>query len=216
MLGLEEALPEGEGPDRPYRIAVFASGTGSNFQALLDASRAGRLGAQIALLVCDKPQAKAVERAKAAGVPVFAFTPKEYDSREAYERIILSELERAKIDLIVLAGYMRLITSVLVEPYEGRMINIHPSLLPAFPGKDAPLQAIEHGVRVSGVTVHFVDGGMDTGPIIAQRAVEVMQEDTAIELQARIQDMERLLYPEVVSWFAAGRVKLEGRRVILF
>lgn len=218
LLELEETLPRPDGPviDRPYRIAVFASGSGSNFQALLDASRAGNLGAQIALLVCDKPQAKAVERARAAGVPVFVFTPKEYESREAYERVVLEELERAKIDLIVLAGYMRLITSVLVEPYAGRMINIHPSLLPSFPGKDAAGQAVEHGVRVSGATVHFVDGGMDTGPIIAQRAVEVMPEDTAAELQARIQETERLLYPEVVSWFAAGRVKLEGRRVVLF
>lgn len=218
LLELEETLPRPNGPviDRPYRIAIFASGSGSNFQALLDASRAGNLGAQIALLVCDKPQAKAVERARAAGVPVFVFTPKEYESREAYERVVLEELERAKIDLIVLAGYMRLITSVLVEPYAGRMINIHPSLLPSFPGKDAAGQAVEHGVRVSGATVHFVDGGMDTGPIIAQRAVEVLPEDTAAELQARIQETERLLYPEVVSWFAAGRVKLEGRRVVLF
>ncbi|NGZ75379.1 phosphoribosylglycinamide formyltransferase [Saccharibacillus sp. VR-M41] len=217
-MELEEALPQPVGPviDRPYRVAVFASGSGSNFQALLDASRAGNLGAQISLLVCDKPQARVVERARAAGVPIFVFTPKEYESREAYERLILAELEKAKIDLVVLAGYMRLITSVLVEPYAGRMINIHPSLLPSFPGKDAAGQAIQHGVRVSGATVHFVDGGMDTGPIIAQRAVEVMAEDTAIELQARIQDTERLLYPEVVSWFAAGRVKLEGRKVVLF
>ncbi len=216
LLELEQALPQGEGPERPYRIAVFASGSGSNFQALLDSAQSGRLGAQIALLVSDKPQAKAVERARAAGVPVFVFAPKDYESREAYEREILGELQQAKIDLIVLAGYMRLITDVLVEPYAGRMINIHPSLLPSFPGKDAAGQAVEHGVRLSGATVHFVDGGMDTGPIIAQRAVEVTADDTAIELQLRIQEQERLLYPEVVSWFAAGRVKLEGRRVLLF
>lgn len=213
---LEQALPDGEGLNKPYRIAVFASGSGSNFQAMLDTARAGQLGAQISLLVSDKPQSKAVERARAAGVPVFVFTPKEYDSREAYERIILEELAKAKIDLIVLAGYMRLLTSVLVEPYMGRMINIHPSLLPSFPGKDAAGQAVAHGVRVSGATVHFVDGGMDTGPIIAQRAVEVFPEDSAADLQLRIQDQERLLYPEVVSWFAAGRVKLDGRQVRLF
>lgn len=213
---LEQALPDGEGPNRPYRIAVFASGSGSNFQAMLDTARAGKLGAQIGLLVSDKPQSKAVERARAAGVPVFVFTPKEYESREAYERIVLEELAKAKIDLIVLAGYMRLLTSVLVEPYMGRMINIHPSLLPSFPGKDAAGQAVSHGVRVSGATVHFVDGGMDTGPIIAQRAVDVYPEDSAVELQLRIQEQERLLYPEVVSWFAAGRVKLEGRQVRLF
>ncbi|WP_172254247.1 phosphoribosylglycinamide formyltransferase [Saccharibacillus deserti] len=213
---MEQALAQGEGPERPYRIAVFASGSGSNFQALLDSAQSGRLGARIALLVSDKPQAKAVERARAAGVPVFAFSPKDYESRQAYEREILGELAKAKIDLVVLAGYMRLITDVLVEPYAGRMINIHPSLLPSFPGKDAAGQAVEHGVRLSGATVHFVDGGMDTGPIIAQRAVEVTADDTAIELQLRIQEQERLLYPEVVSWFAAGRVKLEGRRVLLF
>jgi len=213
---LEQALPDGEDPNRPYRVAVFASGSGSNFQAMLDTARAGTLGARIALLVSDKPQCAAVERARAAGVPVFVFTPKEYESREAYERIILEELSKAKIDLIVLAGYMRLLTSVLVEPYMGRMINIHPSLLPSFPGKDAAGQAVAHGVRVSGATVHFVDGGMDTGPIIAQRAVEVFPEDSAADLQLRIQEQERLLYPEVVSWFAAGRVKLEGRQVRLF
>ncbi|MDO3413197.1 phosphoribosylglycinamide formyltransferase [Saccharibacillus sp. CPCC 101409] len=209
-------MPQGEDPRQPYRIAVFASGAGSNFQALLDAARAGKLGAQVSLLVCDKPSAPVVERARASGVPVFAFSPKEYETREAYETEILAELGRHKIDLIVLAGYMRLITSVLVEPWLGKTINIHPSLLPSFPGKDAAKQAVEHGVRVSGVTVHFVDGGMDTGPIIAQRAVEVFAEDTPIELQVRIQEQERLLYPEVVSWFAAGRVKLEGRRVRLF
>jgi len=213
---LEQSLPDGEGPNRPYRIAVFASGSGSNFQAMLDTAHAGQLGARIALLVSDKPQCAAVERARAAGVPVFVFTPKEYESREAYERIVLEELAKAKIDLIVLAGYMRLLTSVLVEPYTGRMINIHPSLLPSFPGKDAAGQAVAHGVRVSGATVHFVDGGMDTGPIIAQRAVEVFPEDSAADLQLRIQEQERLLYPEVVSWFAAGRVKLEGRQVRLF
>ncbi|MCQ4086320.1 phosphoribosylglycinamide formyltransferase [Saccharibacillus sp. JS10] len=209
-------MPQGDDRNAPYRVAVFASGSGSNFQALLDSSKAGKLGAEVALLVSDKPQCKAVERARAAGVPVFVFTPAEYESREAYEVIILEELKAAKIDLIVLAGYMRLITSTLVEPYMGKMINIHPSLLPSFPGKDAAGQAIAHGVRVSGATVHFVDGGMDTGPIIAQRAVEVTPEDSATELQLRIQDQERLLYPEVVSWFAAGRVKLDGRKVWVF
>ncbi|MFC0213390.1 phosphoribosylglycinamide formyltransferase [Paenibacillus chartarius] len=199
----------------PYRIAVFASGSGSNFQAIVDAVQDGRLDATVGLLVCDRPQAKVALRAQAAGVDVLAFRPKEYDSREAYERMIRAELEARSIDLIVLAGYMRIITAELVEPYAGRMINVHPSLLPAFPGYDAIGQALAHGAKVTGVTVHFVDGGMDTGPIIAQRALPIREDDTAETLAARIHSIEHELYPEVIGWLRAGRVKLneDGRRV---
>lgn len=196
------------------RIAVFASGSGSNFQAVAEAIRAGRIpGAGIELVVCDKPGAYVLERAKSFGIETYVFRPKDYPSREAYEQDILAELQRRGIDLIVLAGYMRILTPVLVEPYYGRMINIHPALLPSFPGLNGVKQALDYGVKITGVTVHFVDGGTDTGPIIAQRAVEVLPDDTEESLAARIHQAEHQLLPEVVRWIAEGRVRLDGRRV---
>lgn len=195
------------------RLAVFASGQGSNFQALVDAVQQGRLDATIELLVCDKPSAPVVERAKKAGVDTYLFTPKEFPSREAYEMEILTELEQRGIELIVLAGYMRIITSVLVQPYYGRMINIHPALLPAFPGVNGIGQALEYGVKLTGVTVHYVDGGMDSGPIIAQRAVEVLEGDIEASLGERIHTAEQELLPHVVQLIAQGRVNLDGRHV---
>ena len=195
------------------RIAVFASGNGSNFQALADAAREGRLGADIRLLVCDRPDAFVVQRAEAAGIPAYVFRPRDYPSRETYEKEILAELERLGIELVVLAGYMRILTNVLVDAYAGRMINIHPSLLPAFPGVNAIRQALEYGVKVTGVTVHFVDGGVDTGPIIAQEALAVEENDTEETLAERIHRIEHRLLPEVVRKIAEGRVRVEGRRV---
>jgi phosphoribosylglycinamide formyltransferase-1 len=199
----------------PLRIAVFASGSGSNFQAIADAVATGKLDVRIELLVCDKPQARVVERAKLHGIETFAFRPKDYASREEYEEEILQKLGELQVELIVLAGYMRIITAKLVEPYFGRMVNIHPSLLPSFPGLNAIGQALEHGVKVTGVSVHYVDGGMDTGPIIAQRAVEIREDDTEETLSERIHDVEHELLPQVLKWLAAGRVQLseDGRRV---
>ena len=196
-----------------YRIAVFASGEGSNFQALVDAAKNGGLDATVDLLVCDKPAARVVQRAKDAGIDCHLFTPKNYESREAYEAEIVEVLESKNIDLVVLAGYMRLLTSVVVDRYAGRLINIHPSLLPAFAGKVAIGQALDYGVKVTGVTVHFVDGGMDTGPIIAQHPVPILPEDTVESISRSIHAAEQQLYPEVVSWFAQGLVRLEGRQV---
>lgn len=195
------------------RIAVFASGQGTNFQALADAVQQGRLDATIELLVCDKPAAPVVERARKSGIDTFLFVPKEYPSREAYETEILAELQRRGIELVVLAGYMRIITSVLVEPYYGRMINIHPALLPSFPGVNGIGQALEYGVKVTGVTVHYVDGGMDSGPIIAQSVVEVQNGDTEDTLGERIHAAEQQLLPRVVQSIAEGRVTLEDRIV---
>lgn len=200
---------------RSFRIAVFASGRGSNFQALVDAQHRGALGGEISILVCDKPQAPVVELAQAANVDVFAFQPKEYASKEDYEREIAAELQQRGVELIVLAGYMRLLSPSFVEFYSGRIINIHPSLLPAFPGKDAIGQALEYGVKMTGVTVHLVDGGMDTGPVIAQKAVEIKVGDTAEVLAERIHAVEQKLYSEVVSWFAQGRISLNGRNVTI-
>ncbi|GIO14432.1 phosphoribosylglycinamide formyltransferase [Cohnella xylanilytica] len=199
--------------DSRLRIAVFASGSGSNFQALAEAIRGQGIPAELALLVCDKPAARVAQRAEALGVPAMLFNPKDYPSREAYEEEIVERLQAEGIGLIVLAGYMRLITDTLVKPYYGRIINIHPALLPAFPGVHAIRQALEYGVKLAGVTVHFVDGGMDTGPIIAQRAVEVLDEDTEESLAERIHAVEHELLPETVRWIAEGRVTLNGRIV---
>lgn len=198
---------------QPLKIAVFASGSGSNFQAVADAVRAGGIDATIELLVCDKPSAYAIERANALNIPTYVFRPKEFPSREAYEEQIVAQLRERDIGLVVLAGYMRIVTNVLVEPYYGRMINIHPALLPAFPGLDGIGQALAYGAKITGATVHFVDGGMDTGPIIAQRAVEVLDGDTHETLGKRIQQAEHALLPQVVKWIAEGRVTLDGRQV---
>lgn len=199
----------------PFRIAVFASGSGSNFQAIVDAVQAGKLDVEVGLLVCDKPGAKVTERAAAAGVETFAFRPKEYASKEAYESEIVKRLQEKGIDLIVLAGYMRIVSDTMLGPFEGRIINIHPSLLPAFPGLDAIGQAVAYGVKVTGVTVHFVDGGMDTGPIIAQRTVELSEGDTADTVAAKIHPVEHQLYPYVIQGIRDGKVALsgDGRRV---
>ncbi|WP_438448109.1 phosphoribosylglycinamide formyltransferase [Gorillibacterium sp. sgz5001074] len=193
---------------RPLRIAVFASGSGSNFQAIVDAVRAGRLDVRIELLVCDKPNAAVVTRAQQADVPVHTFRPKEYASRQDYEREIVTHLQEKQVDLIVLAGYMRILTEVLVEAYWGRMINIHPSLLPSFPGLHAVRQALDHGVKITGVTVHVVDGGLDSGPILAQRALSIEPDDTEDTLSSRIHAIEHDLYPQVIDDIAAGRIDL--------
>lgn len=198
------------------RIAVFASGQGSNFSALVQAQREGRLGAgNIGLLVSDKPEAPVAQRAEEAGIPSLLLRPKDFEGREQYEAAIVAELKRRDIGLVVLAGYMRLISPVLLEPFAGRIVNIHPSLLPAFAGKDAIGQALDYGVKLTGVTVHFVDGGMDTGPVIAQRSVEIQPGDTAESLAERIHQVEYELYPEVVAALADGKVTLNGRKAVI-
>jgi phosphoribosylglycinamide formyltransferase-1 len=181
------------------RIAIFASGSGTNFQAIVDAVKRGDLQAEVALLVCDRPEAKVVERAKKEQIPSFVFRPKDYPSKADFEQEILQQLKEKQIQFIVLAGYMRLIGPTLLRAYEGRMVNIHPSLLPAFPGKDAIGQAYRAGVKVTGVTVHYVDEGMDTGPIIAQRAIEIYEGEALESVEARIHAIEHELYPEVLK-----------------
>jgi len=197
------------------KVAVFASGNGTNFQALADGARDGRIDAEIRLLICDKPGAPVIGRAEAAGIETYVFRPRDYPSREAYEREILAELERRGVELVVLAGYMRIVTPVLVDAYYGRMINVHPSLLPAFPGLNAIGQALDYGVKVTGVTVHFVDGGLDSGPVIAQEALAVEPDDTEETLAARIHPIEHRLLLQVVQQFAEGRIRLDGRRVTI-
>ena len=181
------------------KIAVFASGSGSNFQAIIDVVQSGELEADISLLVCDKPGAFAINRAKAAKIPSFVFNAKDYRSKEDYEQEILEKLRNFGVEFIVLAGYMRLIGSKLLAEYKGRIINIHPSLLPAFPGKDAIGQALAAQVKWSGVTIHFVDEGMDTGPIIIQERVRLDENETRESLQQKIQKSEHKLYPSVLQ-----------------
>ncbi|WP_404430583.1 phosphoribosylglycinamide formyltransferase [Sutcliffiella horikoshii] len=181
------------------RIAIFASGSGSNFQAITDACLKGLLDATPALLVCDRPGAYVVERATAADIPYFAFAPKSYRNKEAFEGHILQELARYKVEFIVLAGYMRLIGPTLLNAFKGRIVNIHPSLLPAFPGLDAVGQALDYGVKLTGVTIHFVDEGMDTGPIIAQQAIEIGPDDTRESLETKIHEVEHSFYPKTLQ-----------------
>jgi phosphoribosylglycinamide formyltransferase 1 len=181
------------------KIAVFASGSGSNFQAIVDAIHGGRLAAEVSLLVCDRPGALVLERAERYSIPTFSVAPKNYPSKLGYELGVLKELQAREIDFIVLAGYMRLIGPTLLTEFEGRIVNIHPSLLPAFPGKDAIGQAIAAKVQVSGVTIHFVDEGMDTGPIIEQREIPLTENETKETLQKKIHTIEHQLYPETLQ-----------------
>jgi phosphoribosylglycinamide formyltransferase-1 len=181
------------------KIAVFASGSGSNFQAIIDVVQSGELKADISLLVCDKPGAFAVDRANAASIPSFVFSAKDYPSKDAYEKEILAELKRRGVEFIVLAGYMRLIGPTLLREFQGRIVNIHPSLLPAFPGKDAIGQALEAKATWSGVTIHFVDEGMDTGPIIVQERVRLEEDETRESLQNKIHAIEHKLYPAILQ-----------------
>jgi phosphoribosylglycinamide formyltransferase-1 len=169
--------------------------------------------AEVALLVTDKPAAYAVERAARLNIPVFSFEPKAYPDKAAFETEIVKQLKQNEIELVVLAGYMRLVGPVLLAEYEGRIINLHPSLLPAFPGKDAVGQALAYGVKVTGATVHFVDAGLDSGPIIAQVPVEVEQTDTADSLAARIHQVEHDLLVKAIRDIIAGRVAVNGRIV---
>ncbi|MED3563592.1 phosphoribosylglycinamide formyltransferase [Bacillus xiapuensis] len=181
------------------RIAVFASGSGSNFQAIIDVVQSGELKADISLLICDKPGAFAVQRANAARIPSFVFSAKDYSTKEAYETEILAELKRHGVELVILAGYMRLIGPTLLREYQGRIVNIHPSLLPAFPGKDAIGQALAAKAEWSGVTIHYVDEGMDTGPIIVQERVRLDENETRESLQNKIHAIEHKLYPAIIQ-----------------
>lgn len=196
------------------RIGVLASGRGSNLRALVDARDRGVLRpAELALVVGNRPGAPALEHARAAGIPAVLIDHQAYADREAFERALLGELRSHGIEAVVLAGFMRVLTATFLEAYPLRIINTHPSLLPAFPGLAAPAQAIEHGVKVSGCTIHFVEAGVDSGPIIAQRSVDVLPEDDATSLHARIQQVEHVLLPEVTALLAAGRLVCDGRRV---
>lgn len=179
-------------------IAIFASGNGSNFEAIARAAINGEINTKISLLVCDKPQAMVITRAKGLDIPVFVCNPADFPSRAAHEQKILATLEAAQVDFIVLAGYMRIIGEVLLNAYGGRIVNIHPSMLPEFPGLNAIEKAFSGGATTTGVTVHYVDSGVDTGPIIAQEIVNILPDDTLETLEARVHEIEHKLYVRVL------------------
>ncbi|XQY92193.1 phosphoribosylglycinamide formyltransferase [Metabacillus sp. HB246100] len=181
------------------KLAVFASGNGSNFQAIAEEIQKGKIDAKVALVLTDKEGAGVIKRAEAFDLPVFCILPKQFETKVQYEQAILEKLKEYHVDYIILAGYMRLIGETLLGAFEDRIVNIHPSLLPSFPGKDAIGQAYRAGVKVTGVTVHFVDAGMDTGPIIDQEPIRVDEEETEETLAKKIHKVEHVLYPKVIQ-----------------
>lgn len=199
--------------DRPLAVGVLASGRGSNLQALLDAAARPGYPARVVIVVADRERAPALARAAAAGVPAVFLDPKSYEDRAAFDAALSERLQAAGVELVCLAGFMRILGPAFVRAWRGRVMNIHPALLPAFPGLHAQRQALDYGVKVTGATVHFVDEGVDTGPIILQAAVPVEPEDTEETLSARILAEEHRLYPEAVRLYAEGRLRIEGRRV---
>lgn len=200
-------------PDSPLRLAVLASGRGSNLQAIIDAIEEGRLQAVLAVVISNKAEAQALERARKHGAPAVFLDPKATPGREAYDAVILEHLRKHDVGLVALAGYMKIVTRVLIDAYANRIMNIHPSLLPSFPGLKAQQQALDWGVKVSGCTVHCVEEGVDTGPIIQQAVVPVLEGDTAESLETRILEQEHRIYPEAIQLFAEGRLTVEGRCV---
>ena len=196
------------------RLGVLISGRGSNLQALIDAIASGRLDASIAVVISNRKEAAGLERARAAGIETIVLSHRDFGSRDDYDRALARELRGHGVDLVCLAGFMRLVGAELIEAFPSHILNIHPSLLPAFPGLDAQKQAIEHGVKVSGVTVHLVTAELDGGPIVIQRAVPVMPGDSAESLAERILEEEHRAYPEAVQMILDGGWRLEGRRFI--
>jgi len=195
------------------RIAVLASGSGTNLERLARAVEDGEVPVEIALVVSDNHDAYALQRARDHRIPTAVFELEDYPDRPSFDRAIVKALKEARVSLVVLAGYMKLVGPEFVSAFRGRIMNIHPALLPSFPGEHGVEDALEHGVKVSGVTVHFVDEGLDTGPIIAQEAVPVLEGDDKESLLSRIHEAEYRLYPRAVRLFAEGRLLLEGRRV---
>lgn len=195
------------------KIAVLASGSGSNLQAIIDEIKSGFLPVELALVLSDKPQAYALQRAEAGGVPTKVLLPADFASREDYDAELVRLLKASGAEAVALAGYMRLVTPVFLQAFPHRVLNIHPALLPSFPGLHGQRQAFEYGVKVAGCTVHFVDEGMDSGPIILQAPVPVLEDDDADSLAARILEQEHIIYPLALRLLAEGKLHIEGRRV---
>ena len=196
-------------------IGVLVSGRGSNLGAILEACARPGFPARVAVVISDRERALALERARTAGVEALWINPKDFADREAFDRALVAELRARNVGLVCNAGFMRILSAVFVSAFAGRALNIHPSLLPSFPGLHAQRQALDHGVRIAGATVHFVDEGMDSGPIVLQAAVPIEPGDTEETLAARILVQEHRIYPEAICLFAEGRLRIEGRRVIV-
>lgn len=198
------------------RVGVLVSGRGSNLQALLDASVRREYPAEVVVVISDREQAAALDRARAASVEAVSLNPKDFADREAFDLALVRELTARRVGLVCTAGFMRILSAAFTRAFVGRAMNIHPSLLPAFPGLHAQRQALDHGVKIAGATVHFLDdGAVDTGPIILQASVPVHPDDTEDTLAARILIEEHRLYPEAVRLFAEGRLSVVGRRVLV-
>jgi phosphoribosylglycinamide formyltransferase 1 len=197
----------------PLVLGVLASGRGSNLQAIIDAIDAGRCPARVAVVVSDRKDAPALDRARRAAIRGVHLDPRAFPDRAAFDQAVAGVLDEGGVELVCLAGYMRLLSPELVRRYRGRILNVHPALLPTFPGLHAQRQALEHGVKVSGATVHFVDEGVDTGPIVLQSAVPVLEGETEASLTARILVEEHRLYSEAIRLYAGGRLEVVGRRV---
>jgi len=197
------------------RLGILISGRGSNFLAIAEAIAAHRLDAEIAVVISNRPEAPGVAAGRERGLHAVALASKGLD-REAYDRQLIDELRRSRVDLVCLAGYMRILSGHFIREFHQRILNIHPSLLPAFPGLDAQHQALEHGAKLSGCTVHFVEEGLDSGPIISQAVVPVLADDTVESLSAKILKEEHRIYPEAIGLVLSGQYRIEGRRVIPF
>lgn len=195
------------------KIVIFASGRGSNFSAIVEAVKRKKLSVQVALLICDNPQAGVLERAHKAGVPVALIERSNFSSKNEFEAKMIECVEARGADLLVLAGFMRLFSADFVSRYKGKIINIHPSLLPAFKGTHAIHDAFAYGAKITGVTVHFVDEELDHGPIIVQGSVEVKAKDTEASLEKKIHALEHKLYPQAIKLFCAGKLTIQGRAV---
>jgi phosphoribosylglycinamide formyltransferase-1 len=198
----------------PRRLGVLISGRGSNLQAIIDAIRSGRLDAEIAVVASNRAEAPGLARAREAGIETTHLSPREYSDRDGYDRAMAALLRSKRVDMVCLAGYMRLVGHELLSAFPNAIVNIHPSLLPAFPGLDAQRQALEHGVRVSGATVHLVTAELDGGPIILQSAVPVRDDDTVETLAARILIEEHRIYPEAIRVVLEGNWSIVGRRFV--
>jgi phosphoribosylglycinamide formyltransferase-1 len=195
------------------KIGVLASGRGSNFQSIINAIENKEIDAEIVLLITDNPEAYAIKRAINHGIEFIVMIPDNYPSKDLYFKEIANEFRKRKVDLVVLAGFMRIVKKPLIEAFPMKIMNIHPALLPSFPGLHSQKQAIEYGVKISGCTVHFVDEGMDTGPIIIQAAVPVFHDDTDETLSERILKMEHKIFPEAIKLYSENRLEVEGRIV---
>ena len=196
-------------------LGVVASGRGSNLQSIIDAIKTGQITAKIGVVITDKPEAKALDRAREVGIPAVCVDRKKCASKDEFEQALVAELNKYNVDLVILAGFMRILSPFFVHSFKDKIMNIHPSLLPAFAGAHAHRDVLAYGAKVSGCTIHFVDEGMDSGPIILQESVPVLDDDTEDTLAARVLKIEHVLYPRAIALYLDGKLDVQGRHVII-